>query len=97
MLEDAVEAIKNAADADAVDSAVALANAKYVSIDDVYAAYVLAQADIDAADEINLGALATAYTDYLAEVEGAANDHAVNNATSAAKEIFNLIVESAKA
>ncbi len=85
---------KNADDA---MNARVLAEAKFVSITTVYAAYVDAVGQIDPADEVNLGALATAYADYLVEVEGAASEHAVTNATSAASEMFDWFVTNANA
>ena len=89
--------VKDAKNADEAMNARVLAEAKFVSITTVYAAYVDAVGQIDPADEVNLGALATAYADYLVEAEGAASEHAVTNATTAAVELFQAIVDAANA
>ena len=89
--------IDEANTAEAAAAEVVIANAKFDSLVEVAGAYATAAAGIDPADDINLGALKTAYTDYIDEVKAAETDTEVANATSAAEALFDAIVDAANA
>ena len=92
--------IDDANDVDAANAEVAIAEAKFDSLVEVAGAYATAAAGLDPADEeyeINLGALKTAYTDYIDEVKAAETATEVANATSAAEALFDAIVDAANA
>ena len=92
--------IDEANTAEAAADEVVIANAKFDSLVYVADAYAAAAADLDPADEkyeINLGALKTAYTDYIDEVKAAETATEVANATSAVEEFFTAIVDAANA
>jgi len=89
--------IDDANDVDAANAEVAIAEAKFDSLVEVADAYATAAAGIDPADETNLGALKTAYTDYIDEVKAAETATEVANATSAAEALFDAIVDAANA
>ena len=89
--------IDEANTAEAAADEVVIANAKFDSLVEVADAYAAAAAGIDPADETNLGALKTAYTDYIDEVKAAETATEVANATSAVKALFTAIKDAANA
>ena len=74
-----------------------LALVKYDAVVEITAEYTAAVAQIDPADETNLGALETAYNDHIGYIDASDTDAKVANNTSAAKELFTAIVDAANA